>query len=201
VLRDWRVALASNPGLMAMDDAAVALDIVAQCDGANVLLFGCAADAPLWIRANANGHTTVLDHAADTGACQRRLQSTTANVRLESVAYRTKQRDWQQLRALGATELSAALSMSLAAHVRHTSWCAIVVDAPEAYSDATPGRMQALFAASELMRAGTHVLVHDWHRAAERAFAQLLVAPRATLVASSAKLAHFVGVAAVHSKS
>lgn len=197
VLRDWRVALPSNPGLMSIDDASIALDVVARCNGANVLLFGCAADAPLWVRANPTGLTTVLDHAVDKGiACRRRLESLSANVRHESVVYRTKLRDWQRLRSLGTAELKTALSMSLSEHVRSTTWCAIVVDAPEAYNDETPGRMQSLFAASELMSDGTHVLVHDWNRAAERSFAELLVAPRATLVMSSTKLAHFV-----HSKS
>jgi hypothetical protein len=133
------------------------------------LVFGCGNDSPFWETVNADGATIFLEDSEEWAA--RTAQRLTRSP-IHLVAYDTELPQWRKL--LDHPEL---LQIELPAEVTAAGYDVILVDGPAGYPEYfdeygahPPGRMKSIFMASQLVRPGGRVFVHDCHREVELAY-------------------------------
>ncbi len=131
--------------------------------GCRLLVFGCGNDSAFWEAVNAGGETVFLENSESWAAAVRQsLQSAGVHI----VDYGTRLSDWRAL-----LESPARLKMTLPPAVAARTWDVVLVDGPAGHEPDSPGRMKAIFAASNLVGRGGAVFVHDSEREVEAAYA------------------------------
>jgi uncharacterized protein (TIGR01627 family) len=158
---------------------ALQLKRIAPCD---MLVFGVGNDSTYWRKLNDGGRTVFLEDNREWLEHVRRRDST---INAHLVHYSTRRDEWQSL--LGSKR---ALSLQLPPDVAARKWDIILVDGPRSNSDAAPGRMLSIAAASQLAGAGASVFVHDCNRSVERAYCDYYLGP-ANLHDSGWRLRHY----------
>jgi hypothetical protein len=130
------------------------------------LVFGCGNDSPFWETVNADGTTIFLEDSEDWAA---RVGQRLTRSPIHLVAYDTELPQWRQL-----LDDPEQLQVELPAEVTAADHDVILVDGPAGYPEYfdefgthPPGRMKSIFVASELVRPGGRVFVHDCHREVE----------------------------------
>ena len=127
--------------------------------GCNFLVFGLGYDSTYWHRLNRNGLTVFLENNQEW---IDRVSARVPGLNIEPVSYWTRQKDWKALS--GRLD---ELVLDLPDELTRRPWDIVLVDGPEGWNDATPGRMQSICTAAALCRKGGIVFVHDCERAAE----------------------------------
>ena len=132
--------------------------------GCALLLFGCGNDSPFWEALNRGGTTAILeDNSRWADAVRTKLSAAT----IHSVSYGTCAVD-----GLSLLDHPDRLAMELPPAIADRCWDVILVDGPAGYADDKPGRMKAIYAASNLVAPGGDVFVHDCERPVEKAYAE-----------------------------
>lgn len=132
----------------------------------NFLVFGVGRDTRLWVTLGPS-RTFFIEH--DPLWIDRFGQWTD---HIHRVAYRTELSRY-------ADYLSEPdfLELATPAAVTGIDWDLVLVDAPPGYMLGTPGRMQSICAASQLVRPGGVVMVHDVDREAEQLYTTTYLGP------------------------
>jgi hypothetical protein len=130
------------------------------------LVFGCGNDSPFWETVNADGTTIFLE---DSEEWATRIGERLTRSSLHLVAYGTELPEWRAL-----LDHPEQLELELPSEVTAASYDVILVDGPAGYPEYfdefgthPPGRMKSIFMASQLVRPGGRVFVHDCHREVE----------------------------------
>jgi len=118
------------------------------------LVFGCGEDTPLWLNANYDGYTRLLEDLPE----YVRLGKAKGGY-VYQVKYASVNKVWME---------PVAFPTWLGEDCLTTPWDYILVDAPRGYGDG-PGREQSIYLASELRKKhGSQVYVHDTNREWEK---------------------------------
>jgi glucuronoxylan 4-O-methyltransferase len=131
---------------------------------ANLLVFGLGNDSTFWERKNPRGRTVFLE---DQDRWIRFLSAKHPFLEVHKIQYGTRLSDWKSL-----LDHPDKLKLDLPETITSTSWDMIIVDGPAGFHDRKPGRMNSIFAASQLVKKNGDVFVHDSHRKVERAYCQ-----------------------------
>ncbi len=130
------------------------------------LVFGCGNDSPFWETVNADGTTIFLE---DSEEWATRFAERLTRSQIHLVTYGTGLPQWRKL-----LDHPEQLNMELPSEVTAADYDVILVDGPAGYPEYfdeygahPPGRMKSIFMASQLVRAGGRVFVHDCHREVE----------------------------------
>ncbi len=130
------------------------------------LVFGCGNDSPFWETVNSEGTTIFLE---DSEAWATRVAERLTRSPVHLVAYDTELPQWRKL-----LDHPEQLHMDLPSDVTAANHDVILVDGPAGYPEYfdeygahPPGRMKSIFMASQLVRPGGRVFVHDCHREVE----------------------------------
>ncbi|MCU1537945.1 MAG: hypothetical protein JWP82_2296 [Humibacillus sp.] len=147
--------------------AAVAMRVVAaECgDGTRLLVFGLGRDAGIWETLNRRGLTAFVEDVPQWVA----LSLTENPARLVfPVTYETRFRtsDYETAASIPLPALPVDLTSA--------GWDVVVVDAPQGFSDDSPGRASSIALAATLVRPGGVVLVDDYDRPLEARIARLV---------------------------
>lgn len=140
----------------------------------NMLIFGLGFDSVFWHRVNRGGLTIFLE---DNQVWLRNITGKSKLIRAYAVDYGTKMKDWRKY-----LDDPALNQMDLPPIVKEQRWDIILVDAPEGWSDDTPGRMKSIYLASKLVKPGGDVFVHDCNRQVEDAFCNKFLGPQNLVV-------------------
>jgi len=140
-----------------------------------LLVFGAGNDSSMWQQLNAGGTTVFLEHNPEW---IEKIRSIDAVLDIRPVEYTTRITEWREL--LGQRD---SLQMDLPQDVRQTRWDVVLVDAPNGFviADEHPrlgpihGRMQSIFAASQLAAPNGYIFVHDAQREVENACCEKLL--------------------------
>ena len=101
------------------------------------------------------------------------------------VRYDTELRTWQNV-----LDRPDSLQPDLPRRVTRAKWDVILVDGPDGASDAAPGRMQSIFAASQLAAPSCDIYVHDGDRIVESTYCDTYFG-RERLVRQVGRLRHY----------
>ena len=130
------------------------------------LVFGSGNDSPFWETVNSEGTTIFLE---DSEEWATRVAERLTRSQIHLVAYGTELPQWREL-----LDHPEQLHIDLPPDVTAANYDVILVDGPAGYpeyfdefSAHPPGRMKSIFMASQLVRPGGRVFVHDCHREAE----------------------------------
>jgi hypothetical protein len=129
----------------------------------NFLVFGLGNDSGLWLKRNIGGRTVFIE---DDPAWFDNIKQKNPILEAYLVNYGTKRTDWEML-----LEEPLKLQIDLPPAISKTKWDVILVDAPPGYADDQPGRMKSIFLASQLIKAGGDVFLHDCNRQIEQKYA------------------------------
>jgi len=121
------------------------------------LVFGTGRDTPYWKLINPC--TTFLENKQEWLDPEDPYQYL--------VKYTTKISQSEQLMGSYHSGVYVNLEMKLPDVIREIEWDVIFVDSPEGYSNNTPGRMQSIYAASQLASPATDIFIHDVDRSVE----------------------------------
>jgi hypothetical protein len=133
------------------------------------LVFGCGNDSQFWETVNADATTIFLEDNQDwaTRTAERLTRSP-----VHLITYGTELSRWREL-----LDHPEQLQLELPSEVATSNYDVILVDGPaggpEYFAETgvqPPGRMKSIFMASQLVRPGGCVFVHDCHRKVERAY-------------------------------
>lgn len=134
-----------------------------------LLVFGAGKDTELYVRANPQGQTVVVEHQ------QKWID------RIEHLACEPIFVSYTSQLGEGLTDY-CHLPTGLSEELLREGWDVILVDSPEGYAPRFPGRQQSLYAATIASHRGTTVFVHDYERPLEHMAAQrYLGSPRETI--------------------
>ena len=133
--------------------------VVRKVRPCRLLIFGVGRDSSFWYALNRGGTTVFLED--DEGWLQE-VHRLYPRLDIRKVTYGMKLKEWKEV-----IESRERLVMSLPGDLSEGSWDAILVDAPRGHNENTPGRMQSIFMASELVGPHGHVFVHDCQRMVE----------------------------------
>jgi hypothetical protein len=138
-------------------------DAVRPQPAAKFLVFGVGNDSALWFFMNYRGRTVFLE---DNWGWLNQIRVRYPYLTIEQVTYSSHRGSWRRL--LGDDE---ALRMELPAHVLEEDWDVILVDAPSGVADSSPGRMESIYMAAQMLAEGGRCFIHDCHREVETAYA------------------------------
>lgn len=130
--------------------------------GCNFLVFGLGYDSIMWHSFNKNGKTVFLE---SDSSWQEKITHKYKDIESFSVTYQTKRSQWQELLKYKCPPINLPKSIS------NLNWDLILVDGPPGHFDHEPGRMQSIFMASQLVKKGGSVFIHDIHRKVEKSYA------------------------------
>lgn len=129
-----------------------------------LLVVGAGNDTELYVRANAKGHTLVLECYPSWLAQIQKLGCVSA-----LVTYRTR---------LNQPPLSpCSVPDGMPPSTLSESWDVVIVDGPEGWHLEAPGRQQSIFLAAQLASSSTTVFLHDYERRLERTYARKYLKP------------------------
>ena len=125
-----------------------------------LLVFGVGNDSRFWMAANAGGRTLFLENDA---RWIQRISRGNQDLEIVRVDYSTRCSEWK-------TDLGNQRNLALAMppHVTSDPWDVILVDAPAGDTPESPGRLQSIFTAKQLVTLGGWVFVHDTGRDLEQ---------------------------------
>lgn len=161
----------NNPGQMSQQEYGYVLEKVLERGSCNLLVFGLGKDSFLWQDANKGGKTVFLEHDEHW---LKNIATQHSSLSIFKVSYKTKLKDWALDLKIASFEPNV-LDLFLPHEVTSVDWDCIIVDAPQAYSDETYGRIQSLYMASKLAYKASKshncdIFVHDCDRYAEGIF-------------------------------
>lgn len=152
-------------------------------NGCNLLIFGLGNDTPFWLKVNMNGRTIFIENSklwAD------KVMQACPEANCLMVKYGTKLSEYQEL-----LDKPEKLTLELNDEIRNTKWDVILVDAPRGYEDEHPGRMKSIYEASNLVKKGGHIFVHDCNRTVEKVYTDKYLRPE-NLVEEIRTLRHYI---------
>jgi len=135
---------------------------VKSCQPCNFLVFGMGNDSRFWQMTNKEGNTCFVE---DNEKWYNRVLRKTPVLNACLVTYDTTMAQWKNF-----IDTEDALQLDLPDAIKTCKWDLIFVDAPRGKSDHNPGRMKSIFMASQLIKSGGTVFVHDCDREVERAY-------------------------------
>lgn len=172
----------------------------------NLLIFGLSHETLLWNALNHGGRTVFVD---ERSFLVEKLEEEHPSIEAYDVRFSTKVSEFRDLIQQARSEIrgecrpvqnllfsDCVLAVNdLPNHIYAVAWDVILVDGPAGFSPDSPGRMATIFTAAILARSrsggGTHVLVHEIEREAERVCSELFLC-RENLVEKIEKLGDFV---------
>ena len=125
-----------------------------------LLVFGVGNDSRFWMAANAGGQTLFLENDA---RWIEKISRITPELEIVRVEYSTRCSEWKS--DLGNLH---RLSLSLPSEMTEHPWDLILVDAPAGDTPGSPGRLQSIFTAGQLVAPGGWIFVHDTARDLEQ---------------------------------
>jgi hypothetical protein len=138
----------------------------------HLLVFGVGKDTKVWLNAgNKDGRTLFLEDSAEW----RDLVALEVSPQFPELDVRLVDYDCNMTEAftiyMGHED---KLMESFPPYLHGTLWDVILVDAPRGYNDhRNPGRMKSIYWASQLIKPGGHVFVHDIPREIEDQFSRV----------------------------
>lgn len=134
-----------------------------------LLVFGLGHDSRYWVASNSGGTTVFLENDSTWA---HKIAAEIGGSRIVDVRYSHRRSEWRSL--LNTPEL---LHLGLPTDVRGVFWDVILVDGPTGMLPEQHGRMQSIFAASQLVSPKGHVFVHDCDREVERIYCDRFFGP------------------------
>ena len=164
-----RAALALNEIQLSYEEAKIVMDVVMEKAPCDFLVFGLGNDSRLWSNINRGGNTVFVE---DNEEWFQKVLSSDRQIKAYLVNYLTVRTQWQEL-----LENPARLDMVLPPEIEQQKWDVILIDGPNGWSDAKPGRMKSIFHSSRLAAYSGDVFVHDCHREVEQAYSDRFLKP------------------------
>ena len=151
----------------------------------NILVFGLGNDSAVWHDLNVNGKTVFIE---DQKKWFDNIKQEYPFIEAHLVDYGTQRTQWKEL-----LDLPEKLKMNLPYPITEKKWDIIIVYGPAGYADNTPGRMRSIYMASQLVKKGGDVFVHDSEREIEKEYSKkyLLEKNKVSEVSGRALLCHF----------
>lgn len=171
----------SNPGQLSVEEYTTLSKMVERKRPCNLLIFGVGNDSSLWLKLNQGGQTVFIE---DNKQWFDTITKKLPNINVLLVNYNTIRRNYLTL-----LHNPEQLELTLPSNILNTKWDIIFVDAPNGYSDTSPGRMKSIYTASKLanVSGNTHVFVHDCDRKVEKLYCDTFLSSK-NLVDSIDKL-------------
>lgn len=135
----------------------IALEVLGRAP-CRLFIVGAGHDTEMYVRANSRGRTLVVESDGRWLEEINKLGCETALVTYDT-----------QLKAPPLDPCS--IPKGIPPSVLEEPWDVIIIDGPEGWYPAAPGRQQSIFLAANLAKAGTLVFLHDYERPLETAFA------------------------------
>lgn len=151
--------------------------------GLNFLVFGLGNDTPFWMDINKSGKTIFIE---DLEEWVEKTKRDYPEVNVYLTKYNTVRSDWKKL--INHPEL---LTLNLSSEIKNIKWDVILVDAPMGWEDGQPGRMISIYQASQLIKDGGHIFVHDCEREVENIYTNEYLLPR-NFIGQNSKLRHYL---------
>lgn len=132
----------------------------------NLLIFGLGHDVPIWQKFNSGGRTVFLE---DLEQWYKNITSKHEDIEAYLIKYPHDITQWRNL-----LNRPQDLLIELPKEVLETSWDCIFIDAPRGYrmSKDQPGRMSSIYMASQLIKKGGTIFLHDAEREVEKVYAE-----------------------------
>jgi glucuronoxylan 4-O-methyltransferase len=150
------------------------------------LVFGLGNDSLYWHNLNKNGITVFVE---DNEFWIKHVDARIEGLDIVHFDYGTRQKDWKIL-----LDTPALLESDIPDKLSAEKWDIILVDAPAGYAEETPGRMKSIYMASQLIKSGGDVFVHDCNREVEDVYSLHFLGKDnlvCEIIASIGNLRHF----------
>lgn len=176
---DIAALVKSNPGQMTAEEYARVYEEIERTAPGRIMVFGAGRDTFLWLRANQDGETFVVDDSPKWLSVAQQAHDAGARGSMHAihVKYATRLAQWRTHVGHEYT-----LMMPELADIGRPSIDVTLVDGPHGEGPHAAGRMASIYMASELTRPGGTVLVHDMHRRVEQFFGTRLLGVEKELV-------------------
>lgn len=189
--------------LQTFNEISITRKILESKSPCNFLIFGLGHDSLLWASLNHNGRTVFLEESIFWLAV---VKTEMPSLEMYHVAYDTRVSQASELLIVGKSRPCQVVGdprlskcplalKNLPSEVYETEWDLIMVDAPMAYMDTTPGRMTAIYTAGLLAKnrrdGESDVFVHDVDRRVEDEFSKAFLCEAYTRE-EVGRLRHFV---------
>ncbi len=129
-----------------------------------IIVFGAGNDSAFWNQINRGGRTVFLE---DDEWWKDHVARENPSLEVYLVKYTTKLSDWKNL-----INNPKKLTIDLPKEIRGMKWDIAIVDGPAGYAPETPGRMQSIYAASQVVKEGGIVFIHDSEREVEMRYGE-----------------------------
>ncbi len=155
---------AFNGIMLGPEQIALIAETIAREAPCHLLVFGLGNDSLLWETLNEDGRTVFLE-SDETWFDRIRSREGCAGMEVHLVEYGTRRSEWCAL-----LDSPSKLQMDLPQEVSGEDWDIVLVDGPAGHTDASPGRMKSIYAASRLVSESGCAFVHDCEREVESAY-------------------------------
>ncbi len=126
------------------------------------LVFGLGQDSIYWSKLNNRGKTVFIE---DDESWYYKITRRHPEIFAYLIDYDSKLIQWEEL-----LESQSLYNFDLPSEIKNEKWDIILVDAPEGWSESTPGRMKSIFYASRHIKPSGDIFVHDCNRKVEQIY-------------------------------
>lgn len=151
-----------NGIILNRDEISAIVSVIRQKEPQRFLVFGLGNDSLFWWMINRRRTTVFIE--GDRDWYELTLEKY-PQLDIHLVGYSTNISQWQEM--FGSP---TAFDLELPTEVVEGNWDLILVDAPDGWQETSPGRMQSIAVASQLINLGGDVFVHDCDRWIEKAY-------------------------------
>ncbi len=163
--------ISRHPGIQFEDkEIALIFKTIQKVSACNLLVFGMGNDSALWVELNKYGRTVFIEDDVDW---YNKILGINPSIEACLVVYKTRITEWQSV-----VDEWDVLELELPQEIMQCQWDVVVVDGPVGNGNflrdglpEPPGRMSSIYMASQLVKEGGFVLVHDCNRPIEKNYA------------------------------